>query len=442
MTMKKRILQLLAATTVLALTSMQTMAAIAFVQNIGYAGIASTSGVASSIMIPVTTAVAKDDLIVLTIGFSGLQGSGIGPNFTITPSDSRGNTYLTRGVAQTGFGITFQSADILGTATTALQPGDHSTLSFTPSQASTPYTALAAALEFSGASTTSDGNKGEATPGGVSQVDTAQNGLLATTNANDLVFGFLAVPSTAVTGLSQTTEPPFETPSAPIQSNGITLLPMYSIATTTGTYSIEGTINGISSPFPPFIATLHAVTTGVAETTNANLTLTKTHLDPFIQRDVGETYTLTVTNTGMTATSGAITITDTLPTGLSFFSATANSWPCSPTVPGGSTIVCDSGGATIAAGKNSIITFLVSVAADAPLKVTNTASVACIAPCTSSNPASNPAVDPTNITPLVLPPPPPVAALPMLDDRGLDALLIALSAAAWLALRRRNVERK
>src|SRR5207244_12194908 len=45
----------------------------------------------------------------------------------------------------------------------------------------------------------------------------------------------------------------------------------------------------------------------------SDLTLSKTHVGSFTQGQAGATYTLTVNNTGSGATSGTVTVTDTLP---------------------------------------------------------------------------------------------------------------------------------
>jgi uncharacterized repeat protein (TIGR01451 family) len=57
----------------------------------------------------------------------------------------------------------------------------------------------------------------------------------------------------------------------------------------------------------------------------ADLTLSKTHAAPF---NVGQngTYTLTVTNLGPGATSGSLSVTDTLPAGLTYVNAVGQNW--------------------------------------------------------------------------------------------------------------------
>ena len=45
----------------------------------------------------------------------------------------------------------------------------------------------------------------------------------------------------------------------------------------------------------------------------ADLTISKTHSGNFVQGQTGATYTITATNSGVGATSGAVTVADTLP---------------------------------------------------------------------------------------------------------------------------------
>ena len=54
-----------------------------------------------------------------------------------------------------------------------------------------------------------------------------------------------------------------------------------------------------------------------------DLTITKTHAGSFTQGQTGATYTITVSNAGGAPTSGTVTVTDTLPAGLT---ATGLTW--------------------------------------------------------------------------------------------------------------------
>ncbi|RAM48522.1 MAG: hypothetical protein C6Y22_27225 [Hapalosiphonaceae cyanobacterium JJU2] len=89
-------------------------------------------------------------------------------------------------------------------------------------------------------------------------------------------------------------------------------------------------------------------------------------------------YSITVNNTGTAATSGTITFTDILPTGLSvpngavsLTGTNAVNWTCSAS---NNTITCTSN-TVIAASGSSNFSFNVNVASNAPSSVTNTASV-------------------------------------------------------------------
>jgi uncharacterized repeat protein (TIGR01451 family) len=102
----------------------------------------------------------------------------------------------------------------------------------------------------------------------------------------------------------------------------------------------------------------------------ADLTISKTHSGNFTQGQTGATYTITVTNSGGAATSGTVTVTDSLPTGLTATSINGSGWTCTP--PGGS---CTRTDALAAGNSYPPLTLTVNVAGNAPASVTNTATV-------------------------------------------------------------------
>jgi uncharacterized repeat protein (TIGR01451 family) len=110
--------------------------------------------------------------------------------------------------------------------------------------------------------------------------------------------------------------------------------------------------------------------TSIGPAAAPDLTLAKTHAGSFVQGQSGATYTLTVSNSGSAATVGTVTVTDTLPAGLTATGISGAGWSCtvSPTR-------CTRADALTAAGSYPSITLTVSVAANAPASVTNTASV-------------------------------------------------------------------
>lgn len=101
-----------------------------------------------------------------------------------------------------------------------------------------------------------------------------------------------------------------------------------------------------------------------------DLTITKTHTGNFVVGQQG-TYTITVTNVGGASTTGTITMTDTLPTGLSYVSATGPGWSCSAM---GQTVTCTNPG-PLAPSNSSSITITVNVLLAAYPSVDNTATV-------------------------------------------------------------------
>ncbi|MCU1260338.1 MAG: hypothetical protein JWO80_3223 [Bryobacterales bacterium] len=102
-----------------------------------------------------------------------------------------------------------------------------------------------------------------------------------------------------------------------------------------------------------------------------DLTLTKTHSGNFIQSGTGS-YTITVKNVGSASTTGAVTMTDTVPTGLTATALSGTGWTCALTP----TVNCTRSDPLAASISYPAITLAVSVASNAPATVTNTATVA------------------------------------------------------------------
>jgi uncharacterized repeat protein (TIGR01451 family) len=125
----------------------------------------------------------------------------------------------------------------------------------------------------------------------------------------------------------------------------------------------------------------------------ADLTVDKSHTGNF-QVGVNGSYTLAVTNQGSAATSGAITLTDNLPTGLTFVSGSGSGW--GNCTAAGQAVSCTRSG-QIMPGNSSPVSLVVGVAAAAAPSVTNTASIGG-GNEPSGNAGNNSDSDPTTVT--------------------------------------------
>jgi uncharacterized repeat protein (TIGR01451 family) len=102
----------------------------------------------------------------------------------------------------------------------------------------------------------------------------------------------------------------------------------------------------------------------------SDLTITKTHTGNFTQGQLGATYTLTATNSGTLATVGTVSVTDTLPTGLTATAISGNGWTCTL-----ATLTCTRSDALAINASYPAITLTVNVAANAAASLTNSAAV-------------------------------------------------------------------
>lgn len=100
------------------------------------------------------------------------------------------------------------------------------------------------------------------------------------------------------------------------------------------------------------------------------LAITKTHADDFVVGSDG-IYTITVSNTGTAPTSTTVTVTDTLPAGLTYISASGSGWTCASANP--QEVTCTSAAVLASGGVAPAITLTVAVAEAAMPAVTNSA---------------------------------------------------------------------
>lgn len=102
----------------------------------------------------------------------------------------------------------------------------------------------------------------------------------------------------------------------------------------------------------------------------ADLTINKSHTGNFTQGEQGKTYTITVTNNGDGSTNGLVTVTDSLPAGLTATNLSGTGWSCTL-----ATLTCTRSSALDSGLSYPNITLTVNVAVNAPEEVTNQVTV-------------------------------------------------------------------
>ncbi len=120
----------------------------------------------------------------------------------------------------------------------------------------------------------------------------------------------------------------------------------------------SGTNNGLDQTFT------------TAATATIDLAVTKTHTGNFTQGDTADTYMIIVTNVGGLASSGTITVTDTLPASLTATAISGSGWTANL-----GTLTCTRSDALALGTAYPAIIVTVSVSSNAPTSVTNMATV-------------------------------------------------------------------
>ena len=170
------------------------------------------------------------------------------------------------------------------------------------------------------------------------------------------------------------------------------------VVVTVGAAAYPSVVNtaGVTSTTPDPDLANNSASDPVAVPPLVDLAVTKTHTGV---PDVGATldYTLAVTNHGPTPDPGPVTLTDPLPTGLGFVSASGPGWVCH-LVAVSATLTCVRAG-VFDVGAVSAVTLVVDVGAAAAPSVVNTATVSSTAP--ESTLANNTASDPTTVRAVV-----------------------------------------
>lgn len=156
-------------------------------------------------------------------------------------------------------------------------------------------------------------------------------------------------------------------------------------ATTIGSYPL--TVTGVSGSLTHSIMA-NLVVNNFAAVSPA-LSIAKVHSGNFTQEQTNAVYTVTVSNqVGASATSGPVTVAETLPTGLVAQSMSGAGWSCSSTS-------CNRSDSLLGGSSYPPITVTVDVASSAPSQVINQVSVS------GGGSAMANATDPTTIAPAV-----------------------------------------
>ena len=149
--------------------------------------------------------------------------------------------------------------------------------------------------------------------------------------------------------------------------------------TFTNHVTLEGTSTRDGRPWPK--------ATGESTVTvdGADMTLQKSHTGDFTQGDKGRTYSLVAKNSGNMPSSGPVSVSDTLPSGLTATDVSGDGWSCTA-----ATLTCTRSDALAAGASYPKITVTVDVAGDAPPSVVNTAAVTHAGEDTGNDGASDP----------------------------------------------------
>lgn len=128
---------------------------------------------------------------------------------------------------------------------------------------------------------------------------------------------------------------------------------------------------------------------GSPSASQVDLTLIKSHTGDFYQAQVGAQYTITVRNVGSTSSSGVVTVSDVIPSGMTATNITGPGWNCNQ-----STLSCTRSDALAPAGQYPPLTLTVNLAENAPAALANTATVSGGG---DNAPANNVVSDATNV---------------------------------------------
>jgi uncharacterized repeat protein (TIGR01451 family) len=111
--------------------------------------------------------------------------------------------------------------------------------------------------------------------------------------------------------------------------------------------------------------------TTITAPSNADMTITKTHVGNFVQAQNGAVYTITVSNSGTGPSAGLVTVVDALPQGMNAAIIGGTGWACSV-----ATLICTRTDALANGSSYPPISLTVNLSFTAPASLTNIVTVA------------------------------------------------------------------
>ncbi|WP_434781523.1 beta strand repeat-containing protein [Deinococcus xinjiangensis] len=341
----------------------------------------------------VSLAISATTISNAVAGSSVLVGST--PSTTLATATASGTVTLTE-TFTTGSVANYTATIACTNSTGATVTPSAVAVSTTNNTASATYTAGSGTTycQFTNTRKTATLQLAKAWSGGSKAGDTANIGATSSDGNSANTTSFTAAAGTAASSNTVTVYAG-DTITLPAETmTPAADLGLYStaLACTNTTNALSGT-NGQSSN-TLLISPADAGKASVCTYTNKalpDLTITKTHSGTWRQGATGQTYTLTVTNSGIGSTSAAVSVTDTLPAGLTATAMSGTGWTCTL-----ETLTCTRSDVLAAGSSYPAITVTVNVASNAAASLTNTASVSGGG---ESNTSNNSASDPTTISP-------------------------------------------
>lgn len=325
---------------------------------------------------------------VYTIGLSNVGGSATSSTVTFTDTLPSGLTFNAQTAGAASMSCSGPSGTITCTGTPAIAAGGSLTVAYRVNVSGSASGTLVNAVLLTArggdvrtpadnAATPTAGNGTQGSDGlsakaaqtvatavqAVTESGTAAAGTastaIANVRSNDLAYGATATGanSTIATSGSWPAGMTLDTTTGAVN---------VSAAVAAGTYTVTYQLCDLATPTPNCTTVADEITVQPAD-----LTVAKSHTGSFTQGGTAS-FSIVVTNSGTGVTSGTVTATDTLPTGLTPTSAAGTGWSCNIS---GQVVTCTRSDVLAASSSYPSIAVGVSIAANAAVSITNTASV-------------------------------------------------------------------